>query len=334
MVTNFMGDMSHLRAEGRKSGDTDKWTLTVEKIKDFRVDTKINTEGFNVSECSHTFSEISDAAARGDYVYMVTDICDENGNTVYKLTLPLSQLIPDAAAVFQAVIDAQQMLILVNANGTTTFSVSSLATAEQMEQIKQPFAVNASLDIETRSLGEVDKSYEEIYEAYENGNHVYMNLLAYRGSSPDIRQNLILDLGLIYESDLATFQAVVLMDVPTHINIAVFPNSEPQLTFTALSAAETAAAYSIAENGQSDMLSSADDLDNLFINGVYVYTADNVPKNAPFMNDTVIEVIGADSTSSHKIQRAYRCDVSGYSAFRPLYNGSWGAWSVTEGSSI
>lgn len=78
------------------------------------------------------------------------------------------------------------------------------------------------------------------------------------------------------------------------------------------------------------VLTSADDCDRLFEDGWYVYSTASAPKNAPFPNASVIEVFGIDSTSTQKIQRAYRYGDPGHSAFRPLYNSKWSAWCVTE----
>jgi hypothetical protein len=38
-------------------------------------------------------------------------------------------------------------------------------------------------------------------------------------------------------------------------------------------------------------------------------------------------VFGAQSTETQKIQRAYRYGEAGHSAFRALFNGTWGVWS-------
>ncbi len=78
------------------------------------------------------------------------------------------------------------------------------------------------------------------------------------------------------------------------------------------------------------LLTSADDCNSLFEDGWYVYSTSSVPKNAPFANAAVIEVFGVNSTSTQKIQRAYRYGEPGHSAFRPLYNSKWSAWCVTE----
>ncbi len=81
------------------------------------------------------------------------------------------------------------------------------------------------------------------------------------------------------------------------------------------------------------VLTSSDDLDDIFEDGVYVYSTSSLPQNAPFANAAVVEVFGVKSTSAQKIQRAYRYGSPGYSAFRPLYSGAWGKWTyplVTE----
>lgn len=76
------------------------------------------------------------------------------------------------------------------------------------------------------------------------------------------------------------------------------------------------------------LLTSADDMDELFEDGVYVYSTSSLPENAPFKNAAVVEVFGARSTTTQKIQRAYRYGDAGHSAFRPLYAGAWGEWTV------
>ena len=75
------------------------------------------------------------------------------------------------------------------------------------------------------------------------------------------------------------------------------------------------------------VLTSADDCDRLFEDGWYVYSTSSVPKNAPFANASVIEVFGADSTTTQKVQRGYRYGDAGYGAFRALYNSKWHPWS-------
>ena len=75
------------------------------------------------------------------------------------------------------------------------------------------------------------------------------------------------------------------------------------------------------------VLTSADDCDRLFEDGWYVYSTSSVPKNAPFPNAAVIEVFGADSTTTQKVQRGYRYGEAGHGAFRALYNSKWHPWS-------
>ena len=78
------------------------------------------------------------------------------------------------------------------------------------------------------------------------------------------------------------------------------------------------------------VLNSSDDCDAVFEDGWYVYSTSSVPKNAPFPNAAVIEVFGADSTTTQKIQRAYRYGEGGHTAFRPLYSGKWASWCVSD----
>lgn len=75
-------------------------------------------------------------------------------------------------------------------------------------------------------------------------------------------------------------------------------------------------------------LTSADNMDNVTESGVYVYYTNGLPANAPFTNAAIVEVFGVPD--GNKIQRAYRYGDPGYSAFRPLFNGTWDAWSYPQ----
>lgn len=81
-----------------------------------------------------------------------------------------------------------------------------------------------------------------------------------------------------------------------------------------------------AVNQFKRVLTAEDDLDSIFEDGWYMYNTSSRPANAPFENAGIIEVFGVNSTSSQKIQRAYRYGSSGFSAFRPLYSGKWLDW--------
>jgi hypothetical protein len=74
------------------------------------------------------------------------------------------------------------------------------------------------------------------------------------------------------------------------------------------------------------ILTSSDDCNNLTDNGIYYYSTSSVPKNAPYANAAIIEVFGADSSSSQKIQRGTRYGEAGHCSFRQLLSGTWGAW--------
>lgn len=78
--------------------------------------------------------------------------------------------------------------------------------------------------------------------------------------------------------------------------------------------------------GRMRLLTSEDDCNNIKDDGVYWYSTDSVPKNAPFANAAIIEVYGADNNSSQKIQRGTRYGAGGYSATRALYNNNWCEW--------
>ncbi|MCI8454152.1 MAG: hypothetical protein HFE84_06010 [Lachnospiraceae bacterium] len=82
-----------------------------------------------------------------------------------------------------------------------------------------------------------------------------------------------------------------------------------------------------AKLGYVRMLTSADDLDDLFTNGVYYYPTSSVPQNAPFQNAAIVEVFGSLSPSVQKIQRVTRYGVSGQTAFRPRSDTRWEAWT-------
>lgn len=79
--------------------------------------------------------------------------------------------------------------------------------------------------------------------------------------------------------------------------------------------------------GYVRMLTSADDLDGLFANGVYYYPTSSVPQNAPFQSAAIVEVFGSLSPSAQKIQRVTRYGVSGQTAFRPRSDTRWEAWT-------
>lgn len=78
--------------------------------------------------------------------------------------------------------------------------------------------------------------------------------------------------------------------------------------------------------GRMRLLTDEDDCNNIKDDGVYWYVTARVPKNAPFSNAAIIEVYGADSKTSQKIQRATRYGAGGYSAIRALYDDSWSEW--------
>jgi hypothetical protein len=69
-------------------------------------------------------------------------------------------------------------------------------------------------------------------------------------------------------------------------------------------------------------------MNNIKEDGIYVYFTNGLPANAPFTNAAIVEVFGVPN--GNKIQRAYRYGNPGYSAFRPLFNGTWDAWSYPQ----
>lgn len=102
--------------------------------------------------------------------------------------------------------------------------------------------------------------------------------------------------------------------------------TESELKEYADNAAETTIAASGTINYKR-LLTSADDMNDIKENGVYVYQTKSVPANAPFENAAVIMVLGGNSTTTQKIQLAFRYGVPGYGKFRPLLDGGWLAWS-------
>ncbi len=79
--------------------------------------------------------------------------------------------------------------------------------------------------------------------------------------------------------------------------------------------------------GYKRLLNASDDFNSVTDNGVYVYSTSSVPKNAPFANAAVVLVFGAGSTSTQKIQLAFRYGVAGCCKFRPLYSNQWLEWA-------
>lgn len=77
------------------------------------------------------------------------------------------------------------------------------------------------------------------------------------------------------------------------------------------------------------VLTSSDDLDNITENGLYYFNTSSVPSNSPVSNSSVVEVLGATSTTTYKIQRVTRHAVPGISFMRGLNNGTWLPWAQT-----
>ena len=80
--------------------------------------------------------------------------------------------------------------------------------------------------------------------------------------------------------------------------------------------------------GPIRQLTSADDLNDITINGTYWYLTESVPAHAPYSNAAVVEVSGSSRSATQKLQRVTRYGVSGQSAFRPLIsNSGWLDWA-------
>jgi hypothetical protein len=88
----------------------------------------------------------------------------------------------------------------------------------------------------------------------------------------------------------------------------------------------TEARANLGAYGRMRLLTASDNCNNIKDDGVYWYSTNSIPSNAPFANAAIIEVYGADSKTSQKIQRATRYGAGGYSAIRALYDGSWSEW--------
>lgn len=80
--------------------------------------------------------------------------------------------------------------------------------------------------------------------------------------------------------------------------------------------------------GFKRVLTSADDLNTLFEEGVYRYSTSSVPANCPYSNAGVVEVIHSGSDSSGIIQRVSRYGEAGHTKQRILYSDSWLAWTI------
>ncbi len=191
--------------------------------------------------------------------------------------------------------------------------------AQAIESCEKPFVVKAAADMETLTLISSDKTVEEIAAAHSMGYHVFMDL------SVD-GLNVFLELRVISGAAFAGFQSVVVMDEPTFISLFMLSDNSSSVHFYHFAEADHTHSYSDITKKAPITLTSSDDLDNIFDDGIYVYSTSSVPGNAPFANAAVVEVFGADSVSTQKIQRAYRYGAAGYCAFRQLYNSTWGEW--------
>lgn len=90
-------------------------------------------------------------------------------------------------------------------------------------------------------------------------------------------------------------------------------------------------AAQIGALGFKRTLTSADDMDDIKEDGIYVYSTGSLPKNAPFSNASTVMVFGSTSTSSQKVQIGFRYGGAGQGKFRVLYNGAWKEWAEFMG---
>lgn len=69
------------------------------------------------------------------------------------------------------------------------------------------------------------------------------------------------------------------------------------------------------------MLTASDNLDNITDTGIYYYETTSVPKNCPYQNAGIVEVLAA--TKNIALQRITRIGAGGQSAFRAKTAGGW-----------
>ena len=75
------------------------------------------------------------------------------------------------------------------------------------------------------------------------------------------------------------------------------------------------------------LLTKEDDLNGIVEAGVYYASTASLPKNFPYTNAAVIEVVTAGSERTRIIQRATRYGMEGATTFRTLYEGTWNEWT-------
>lgn len=83
----------------------------------------------------------------------------------------------------------------------------------------------------------------------------------------------------------------------------------------------------LAALGFKRILTSDDDMNNLIEEGVYAYLTASRPKNCPYKNAGIVEVIYAGSDTTRIIQRVTRYGVAGQTTFRTLYENNWNDWT-------
>lgn len=131
--------------------------------------------------------------------------------------------------------------------------------------------------------------------------------------------------GLISET------ATLLADVEQKLADNAFADAHSAVCWTEQSltdAQQSQARQNIsAASGFRRILTADDDMDSITGDGIYVYSTASVPTNAPFANAAVVMVFGNDSTTTQKVQMAWRYGENGYFKFRALFAGSWFAWT-------
>ena len=69
-----------------------------------------------------------------------------------------------------------------------------------------------------------------------------------------------------------------------------------------------------------------DDLNSITEKGIYYFNTGSIPKNAPYNDASVVEVVGSPSDNTQTIQRVTRYGIAGESAVRSLGASTWFSW--------
>lgn len=128
---------------------------------------------------------------------------------------------------------------------------------------------------------------------------------------------------------LVSETSALLADVEQKLADNAFADAHSAVCFTPQSLPDTQKAQAReninAAPGFMGILTADDDMDALTADGVYVYSTASVPANAPFANASVVLCFGSSSTTSQRIQMAWRYGENGYFKFRVLFS-TWKEW--------